>query len=126
MKINKEKFPSPYLTLFYLQVCSWGDKQMLRSITWKDATDLTGCYAFNAAQDGGQCKPCISHVEQVGVLLGCHRNSINFVLLSLFFKCLSNASINCISLWEFNWFQAITLIYRNLEIGWTFCNISEL
>ena len=57
-------------TLLYMQVCSWGDKQMLRSITWKDATDLTGCYAFNAAQDGGQCKPCISHVEQVGILLG--------------------------------------------------------
>ena len=60
--MNTEKF----LALLYLQVCSWGDKQMLRSITWKDATDLTGCYAFNAAQDGGQCKPCTSHVEQVG------------------------------------------------------------
>ena len=38
---------------------------MLSSITWEDATRMTGCYAINAAQDGGQCRPCTNHVEQV-------------------------------------------------------------
>ena len=47
------------------KVCEAADKHMLGSITWEDATTLTGCYAFNAAQDGGQCRPCINHVEQV-------------------------------------------------------------
>lgn len=47
------------------KVCEAADKHMLGLITWEHATGLTGCYAFNAAQDGGQCRPCINHVEQV-------------------------------------------------------------
>ena len=41
------------------------DEYLLKTITWKDATGLTGCYAINAAQDGGTCKPCIEDLEQV-------------------------------------------------------------
>ncbi len=47
------------------RVCGWYDEPTLKAVNWKDATQLTGCYAINAAQDGGQCKPCTSQLEQV-------------------------------------------------------------
>ena len=46
-------------------VCAWSDDVLLKTITWKDATGISGCYAINAAQDGGQCKACIGSLEQV-------------------------------------------------------------
>ena len=47
------------------RVCSHVDEPLLKTITWKDATTIGGCYAINAAQDGGSCKPCIEDLEQV-------------------------------------------------------------
>ena len=49
------------------RVCSWDDNLLLRAISWKDATSLSGCYAINAAQDGGQCKPCKANLEAVSL-----------------------------------------------------------
>ena len=49
-------------------MCSYREEPLLKTVTWKDATGLAGCYAFNAAQDGGQCQPCTTHMEQVGEL----------------------------------------------------------
>ncbi|EDV22849.1 uncharacterized protein TRIADDRAFT_58485 [Trichoplax adhaerens] len=41
-------------------VCSWKESSMLKQITWNEATTIEGCYAYDASQDGGTCKPCIS------------------------------------------------------------------
>ena len=46
------------------------DEYLLKTVTWKDATGLTGCYAINAAQDGGACRPCIADLEQVRITAG--------------------------------------------------------
>lgn len=60
------------------QVCSYREEGLLKGIEWADATAMPGCYAFNAAQDGGQCQPCTSHLEQddlAGVGGGCAHQS---------------------------------------------------
>ncbi|KAI0222264.1 hypothetical protein LSAT2_026472 [Lamellibrachia satsuma] len=60
-------------------VCSSRDSRQLKTITWKVATSLPGCYAFNAAQDDGGCRPCLSLLEQddlAGVGRGCPHQSI--------------------------------------------------
>jgi len=44
-------------------VCGWDTLDLLRTLDWDDAMTLSGCYALNAAQRGGQCRPC--HSDQV-------------------------------------------------------------
>ncbi|KAK7483221.1 hypothetical protein BaRGS_00025514 [Batillaria attramentaria] len=56
------------------RVCSWYDHTLLGNITWDLATSFPGCYAFNAAQDGGRCRECRDDMEQddlAGVGQGC-------------------------------------------------------
>ncbi|XP_022086576.1 uncharacterized protein LOC110977079 isoform X2 [Acanthaster planci] len=59
-------------------VCSWVDESILNTVTWPEAVSLSGCYAFNAGQDRGQCGPCADSIEQDdmgGVGRGCpHQN----------------------------------------------------
>ena len=50
-------------------VCSPHNMHLLKEITWRDATGVSGCYAFNAAQDNGDCRPCLSSLQQVSVEL---------------------------------------------------------
>jgi hypothetical protein len=50
------------------RVCGWYDYALLSNITWPVATSVSGCYAFNAAQDGGRCQECRDDLEQVSVL----------------------------------------------------------
>ncbi|XP_033126450.1 neurogenic locus notch homolog protein 1-like isoform X2 [Anneissia japonica] len=45
-------------------VCSHEDANILKTIGWDEAMKIDGCFAFNAAQDGGGCKPCESNLEQ--------------------------------------------------------------
>ncbi|XP_046542735.1 hemicentin-1-like [Haliotis rubra] len=60
------------------RVCSWYDGELLRNISWRDAMSVGGCYAFNAAQDGGRCRECRDDLEQddlAGIGRGCaHQN----------------------------------------------------
>ncbi|KAK2174721.1 hypothetical protein NP493_757g00009 [Ridgeia piscesae] len=59
-------------------VCSSQDARLLKTITWKAATGVTGCFAFNAAQDTGECRPCLSSLEQddlAGIGRGCPHQS---------------------------------------------------
>lgn len=66
------------------RVCSWYDHTLLRTITWKNATSFPGCFAYNAAQDGGRCRECrddlehVSRREREGTL-------VNFAISVLFF-----------------------------------------
>ncbi|KAL8616567.1 hypothetical protein ACOMHN_036599 [Nucella lapillus] len=56
------------------RVCSWYDHALLRNISWRQATAFPGCYAFNAAHDGGRCRECRDDLEQddlAGVGAGC-------------------------------------------------------
>ncbi|KAK7109342.1 uncharacterized protein [Littorina saxatilis] len=46
------------------RVCAWYDHVLLSNITWSQATQFPGCYAFNAAQDGGRCQECRDDLEQ--------------------------------------------------------------
>ncbi|XP_064630030.1 uncharacterized protein LOC135488959 [Lineus longissimus] len=60
------------------RVCSHEDRKLLKEITWRDATEFGGCFAFNAAQDGGNCHECRDHLEKddlAAVGRGCpHQN----------------------------------------------------
>ena len=56
---------SSYLCARGWRVCGWYDEHVLKTITWKDAMSVEGCFAFNAAQDGGECKECRSFLEEV-------------------------------------------------------------
>ena len=51
------------------RVCGWYDHALLSNITWSQATAFPGCYAFNAAQDGGRCQECRDDLEQVSFFL---------------------------------------------------------
>ncbi|CAI9717186.1 hemicentin-1-like [Octopus vulgaris] len=46
------------------RVCSWQDTRILKNLTWEEATSVSGCYAYNAAQDGGRCRQCMDNMEQ--------------------------------------------------------------
>ncbi|KAK6185279.1 hypothetical protein SNE40_007547 [Patella caerulea] len=60
------------------RVCSWYDADLLKQLTWDDAISFSGCYAYNAAQDGGRCKECRDDMGQddmAGIGQGCtHQN----------------------------------------------------
>jgi hypothetical protein len=80
-------------------VCSHEDRKLLKEITWTDATEFGGCFAFNAAQDGGNCHECRDHLEKV-----CnHANSFNpdfsrkqhFYTFCQKLKCLWNSENIC-------------------------------
>jgi len=43
-------------------VCGWDMLDLLRTLDWDDAMTLSGCYALNAAQHDGQCRPCYDQV----------------------------------------------------------------
>ena len=47
------------------RVCSWYDQHYLQHIKWNEAISMAGCYAYNAAQDGGRCRECRDDLEQV-------------------------------------------------------------
>lgn len=50
-------------------VCDWNvDGRTLRKIPWKVALSVEGCYAYNAAQDGGRCRECRSQLDQVYIV----------------------------------------------------------
>uniref|UniRef100_T1JH60 Ig-like domain-containing protein n=1 Tax=Strigamia maritima TaxID=126957 RepID=T1JH60_STRMM len=59
-------------------VCSHRDKDRLKRVRWEEAVSLDGCFAFNAAQDGGTCQECRSNLEMddlAGIGRGCpHQN----------------------------------------------------
>jgi len=38
--------------------CGWNTLDLLRTLSSSDAATLTGCYALNAAERDGQCRPC--------------------------------------------------------------------
>ena len=47
-------------------VCNWDTHaHILRKVTWDTALSIDGCYAYNAAQDGGRCRECRNHLERV-------------------------------------------------------------
>lgn len=47
------------------RVCSWEDNRMLKKLKWEKASNVEGCFAYNAAQDSGGCGPCANHIDQV-------------------------------------------------------------
>ena len=47
-------------------VCNWDTHaHILRKVTWDTALSIDGCFAYNAAQDGGRCRECRNHLERV-------------------------------------------------------------
>ncbi|KAJ8025517.1 Vascular endothelial growth factor receptor 3 [Holothuria leucospilota] len=46
------------------RVCSWEDNRMLKKLKWEKASNVEGCFAYNAAQDSGGCGPCANHIDQ--------------------------------------------------------------
>lgn len=59
-------------------VCSHKEHHLLSLIHWKQATTIRGCYAINAAQDGGRCRECRDTMDSddlAGIGKDCpHRN----------------------------------------------------
>ncbi|OWF50963.1 Titin [Mizuhopecten yessoensis] len=59
-------------------VCSWQDAGRLRAIRWEEAVSVHGCFAYNAANDGGRCRECGKDMERddlAGIGIGCpHQN----------------------------------------------------
>lgn len=57
------------------QVCDWKlDGGTLNKISWTVALSVDGCYAYNAAHDGGRCRECRNQLEQddmAGIGRGC-------------------------------------------------------
>ncbi|KAL4232359.1 hypothetical protein ACF0H5_009928 [Mactra antiquata] len=46
-------------------VCNWKtDELVLSKISWNVAMSVDGCYAYNAAQDGGRCRECREQLDQ--------------------------------------------------------------
>ena len=74
------------------RVCSWYDHHTLKSITWGEAMSVDGCYAYNAAQDGGRCRECRSDLEQVIIYLTAAKTSetvyIKYSKTGLLLACL--------------------------------------
>ncbi|KAK3094428.1 hypothetical protein FSP39_001668 [Pinctada imbricata] len=60
------------------KVCSFEDYSMLRDVRWEHATSFEGCYAINAAHDGGKCRECredLNRDDLAGIGRGCpHQN----------------------------------------------------
>ena len=47
-------------------VCNWKtDGHVLSKISYTVGLSVEGCYAYNAAQDGGRCRECLSKLDQV-------------------------------------------------------------
>lgn len=47
-------------------MCNWNiDGDMLSKISWNVALSVEGCFAYNAAQDGGRCRECKEQLDQV-------------------------------------------------------------
>ncbi|CAH1784934.1 unnamed protein product [Owenia fusiformis] len=46
------------------RVCGWYDEYVLKTIKWREAVTVAGCFAFNAAQDRGRCQECTNNLEQ--------------------------------------------------------------
>jgi len=44
------------------EVCGWDTLDLLRTLSRDDLMTLSGCYAINAAQHDGQCRPCHDQV----------------------------------------------------------------
>ncbi|XP_069139539.1 uncharacterized protein [Argopecten irradians] len=59
-------------------VCSWQDSGRLRGVRWEEAVSVHGCFAYNAANDGGRCRECGNDMESddlAGIGVGCpHQN----------------------------------------------------
>lgn len=49
-------------------VCSHKEQHLLSLIHWKQATTIRGCYAINAAQDGGRCRECRDTMDTVNMV----------------------------------------------------------
>ncbi|XP_038070819.1 uncharacterized protein LOC119739807 [Patiria miniata] len=102
-------------------VCSWADESILKSVTWVEAVSLPGCYAYNAAQDRGQCGPCTENTEQDdmgGVGRGCpHQNPGQT-------SCLGNGRIDASCCMDSHYGQACA--YRpGITTGVLCCRKSE-
>ena len=50
-------------------VCGWNALDLLRTLSSRDTSALSGCYAINAAERDGQCGPCYDHVTTLLLLL---------------------------------------------------------
>ena len=51
-------------------VCNWDTHaHILRKVTWDTALSIDGCFAYNAAQDGGRCRECRNHLERVSTCI---------------------------------------------------------
>nr|XP_022288617.1 hemicentin-1-like [Crassostrea virginica]XP_022288618.1 hemicentin-1-like [Crassostrea virginica] len=44
-------------------VCSHKEQHLLSMVQWQQATAIRGCYAINAAQDGGRCRECSNTMD---------------------------------------------------------------
>ncbi|XP_052770328.1 uncharacterized protein LOC128210189 [Mya arenaria] len=62
-------------------VCSWDvDSSVLGKVSWNVALSVDGCFAYNAAQDGGRCRECQSELDQddlAGMGRGCPHQHIS-------------------------------------------------
>jgi len=51
---------------------------MLSKISWNVALAVEGCFAYNAAQDGGRCRECKEELDQVGKTFHCKLSENNW------------------------------------------------
>ena len=47
------------------KLCGWDDAKLLGTLKWDESISLEGCFAYNAAQEGGMCEPCSDDPKQV-------------------------------------------------------------
>jgi hypothetical protein len=73
-----------------------GDEPAMKAMTWEEGTSFDGCFAFDAAQDEGQCLPhCSSHVGTVDTAENIDMGGLGGGCIQRFHtSCISNGRID--------------------------------
>ncbi len=48
-------------------MCGWDDAKVLGTLKWDESISIEGCFAYNAAQDGGMCEACSGEAKSVSL-----------------------------------------------------------
>lgn len=74
-------------------VCSHKEQHLLSLIHWKQATAIRGCYAINAAQDGGRCRECRDTMDTVNMVYKIFYSIKKYISLSSRLRCHNTPSL---------------------------------
>ena len=67
---------SGHLCAIGWKVCGWDDSKLLGTLKWDESISIEGCFAYNAAQEGGVCEPCTGEPKLVS-----HGNNLACIIL---------------------------------------------